>query len=398
MNNTPTFAEGATRPVWHRTMVSRGRHEGHRVATPLELLFDLCFVVAVAQAAAGLHHALSAAHFASGVLGYAMAFFAIWWAWMNFTWFASAYDTDDVLYRLLVFVQIAGVLVLAAGIPRAFEHEDFGLVTLGYVIMRLGLVALWLRAAVEDPEGRACAVRYAIGVTVVQVGWIARLALPHSAGLAGFLVLVVAELLVPLWAEHGRPTSWHPHHIAERYGLLTLIVLGESVLASTVAIQEGLGRGIGTAELLSTSLSGMVIVFSMWWLYFAQPAHRILTSNRAAFPWGYGHYFVFSSAAAIGAGLSVVIDYDTGHTRIGPFVAAAAVAVPVAVFLLSVWLVHVRPHRHGRMANIDFPVIALLVLLTPLTSVPLPAIALLLIVLVTLTVLVGHRRASSRVA
>src|SRR4051812_5726529 len=128
-------------PILRRPMVPRDTGEEHRVSTPLELLFDLCFVVAVSQAAARLHHALAAGHLGRGLLGYAMVFFAIWWAWMNFTWFASAYDTDDVLFRLATLVQITGALILAAGVPRAFEDtfssSDAGVVTLGYVVMRL---------------------------------------------------------------------------------------------------------------------------------------------------------------------------------------------------------------------------------------------------------------------
>ena len=101
-------------------MVSRRTDEEHRVATVLELFFDLCFVVAVAQAAAGLHHAISEDHIADGVVSYLLVFFAVWWAWMNFTWFASAYDTDDIAYRLTTLVQIAGALVFAAGVPRGW--------------------------------------------------------------------------------------------------------------------------------------------------------------------------------------------------------------------------------------------------------------------------------------
>ena len=91
-------------------MIARSPHEAHRTATPLELFFDLVFVVAIAQAASGLHHAVAELHALDGLIGYLMVFFAIWWAWMAFTWFASAYDCDDVPYRLLVFVQIAGAL------------------------------------------------------------------------------------------------------------------------------------------------------------------------------------------------------------------------------------------------------------------------------------------------
>ena len=87
----------------------------HRPATSLELLFDLVFVVAIAQAASRLHHGIVAGHTGEALLSYGMVFFAVWWAWMNFTWFASGYDTDDVPYRLLVLVQLIGALILAAG-------------------------------------------------------------------------------------------------------------------------------------------------------------------------------------------------------------------------------------------------------------------------------------------
>src|SRR5450755_1048557 len=153
----------------------RARHPGepHRVSTPLELLFDLCFVVAVAQAAVGLDHAFVENHVLTGVLQYLMVFFAIWWAWMNFTWFASAYDNDDVPYRLTVLVQIAGSLVMAAGIPRAFEDGGNAVMVTGYVIMRLAMVTQWLRAAAADPPRRRTDLRYAVGVTVVQLYWLA---------------------------------------------------------------------------------------------------------------------------------------------------------------------------------------------------------------------------------
>src|SRR3954464_8083786 len=130
----------------HVRMTRGDPAEPHRASTPLELFFDLTFVVAIAQAANSLHHGLAGGHARHVLLGYPMVFFAIWWAWMNFTWFASAYDTDDVPYRLATLLQIAGVLVLAAGVPQAFEGH-VGVVTLGYAIMRTGLVAQWLRSA-----------------------------------------------------------------------------------------------------------------------------------------------------------------------------------------------------------------------------------------------------------
>ncbi len=165
---------------WRVPMTGRPVDEEHRVATPLELLFDLTFVVAVAQVAAELAHGIADGQVGDSLLGYLMVFFAIWWAWMNFTWFASAYDTDDVPYRLLTLVQMAGVLVFAAGIHDAFGNQDFLTGTIGYVIMRVAMLAQWARAARGDPEHRQTAYRYVLGIAVVQVGWVLRLLLPHE--------------------------------------------------------------------------------------------------------------------------------------------------------------------------------------------------------------------------
>jgi low temperature requirement protein LtrA len=377
--------------TWYRPMRSRGRAEEHRVATPLELLFDLCFVVAVAFAAERLHHAVSEDHIGAGVLAYAMVFFAIWWAWMNFTWFASAYDTDDVPYRLATLLQIGGVLVVAASVPRAFDDNDFTGVTVGYAIMRIGLAAQWLRAARTDPEGRATARRYAVGITACTVGWVTLLVLPDAVKPVGFAVMVLAEVAVPVWAERPAPTYWHAHHIAERYGLFTIIVLGETILATTIATQQGIEAAEHIGMLVALAVSGLVIVFAMWWVYFDQPTHRLLTSNRYAFPWGYGHYLIFSSAAAVGAGLGVVIDHATDHAHVSRTVAALAVAVPVAVFLLSVWALHVRPHRHGAVYDGAFLAATVLTLVATVTPWPLPVIAAVMTALVTTTVLTRRR-------
>ncbi|MEQ0558971.1 low temperature requirement protein A [Amycolatopsis sp. NEAU-NG30] len=374
--------------VWYRPMRSRDSGEHHRVATPLELLFDLCFVVAVGQAAAQLHHALAEGHAAHGVASFAMVFFAIWWGWLNFSWFASAFDTDDVPYRLATFVQIAGGLTIAAGVTTAFDG-DFRAIVAGYVLMRLSMVTQWLRAARQEPECRPAAVRYAIGIVVVQVLWIARLWVPGTAGVVAFVVLVVAELAVPVWAESRRGTAWHPHHIAERYGLFTLIVLGETILSATNAIKEGTAEPGHLGALISLAAAALVLVFSMWWLYFDRPGHLRLVRHPTMFTsmsWGYGHYLIFASAAAVGAGLEVAVGYDTGVLHIGGVAAALATTVPVAVFLLSVWLLHIGPADECRPIAIGFPVTAVLVLAASFTPAPIHVAAGLAAALVVLTV------------
>jgi low temperature requirement protein LtrA len=368
-------------------MRSRDTSESHRAATPLELFFDLCFVVAVAIASRELHHDIAEGHAGDGIYAFALVFFAIWWAWMNFTWFASAYDTDDAVYRITTFVQMGGVLVLAAGIPRAFESTDIGLMTAGYVIMRFAMVAQWLRAAGSDIETRPCALRYAAGIAVIQVLWVGRLALDGTAAEASIFVLVAGELVVPIFAERAARTPWHPHHIAERYGLFTIIVLGESILAATVAVQEAFDAESGDAALLGLAVCALVIVLSMWWLYFDQAEHPEPGSFGAVFRWGYGHLFVFASAAAVGAAIAVTVDHKTDHTVITDTAAGLAVAAPVAVFLAAVWLIHVLPNRNG-VLGAAFPLTAALVLATALAGTwAVPAIAALLVLLIALMLL-----------
>ena len=343
-------------------MTARDSSEPHRASTPLELFFDLCFVVAVAAAAAQLHHAEGEAHLASGLPSYLMVFFAIWWAWMNVTWFASAYDSQDVVYRVAVLAMISGALVLAAGVPRAFVDSDFTVVTLGYVVMRIPLVLLWLRAARTDEPRRLTDRRMAAGVTLCQVGWILLLLAPGWAKGLGFAVLVVAELAVPILAERGAPTPWHPEHIAERYGLFTLIVLGESVLAGSVALGAALDLD-QLAAVWGVALGGLLLVFSMWWKYFARPADDLLTDVGAAFRWGYGHYLVFASAAAVGAGIAVNVDAATGLGELDARAAAATVTVPAALYIVTVWWLHLRPHEdapsHGALLVIGVPALLL---------------------------------------
>ncbi len=328
-------------------MSARRIDEPHRAASPLELLFDLTFVIAVAAVTARFAHDIAEGRAADGIVPFLQVFFAVWWAWMNFTWFASSYDTDDVAYRLLTMVQMAGVLVLAAGVPAAVDHDDYRGVTFGYLIMRIGLGAQWLRAGIEDPAGRRTAFRYAAGISLLQVGWLLRLlfaeigVLPSSALVPVFAGLVLLELAVPPWAERAAPTAWHPHHIAERYGLFTIILLGESVLAATRGVEGALEETEVGGPFLLIAVSGLVVLFALWWLYFLAPAGDGLRDRRhRSYLWGYGHYGIFTSLAALGAGLEVAVE-QTGHgVAASPAAICYAVGIPLSVFLCLLWLVH----------------------------------------------------------
>ncbi len=323
-------------------MLPRDPHEPHRVASSLELFFDLVFVVAVSFSSLQLHHMAAEDHLGAGVVGYLMVFFAIWWSWMNFSWLATSFDTDDWLYRILTFVQMAGVLVLASGVVQAMEEHDFTVITFGYAIMRLALVSQWIRVAMSNTVLRKTALRYAVGILLVQVAWFIRLLLPETAGFIGFFVLVAAEISVPVWAESHHPTPWNPHHITERYGLFTLILLGESILASANAVVESLHTIEHLSLLMIIAACGLVTAAGMWWIYFSRKHHPLIKSLQSSLTYGYFHYFIFAAAGAFSAGVEVAIDVAGGESEITGLTAAATLNVPVALFVAGIWILLLR--------------------------------------------------------
>lgn len=363
-------------------MTPRNPDEVHRAATPLELLFDLVSVIAIAAAAAGLHHALAHNHVLSGLLYFSASFFMIWWAWMNYTWFASAYDNDDVVFRLLTLVIMAGALTLAAGIKPLFEGEGLVLVLIGFMIMRLAMMSLWIRAGLHDAAGRATAYCYAVGIFLVQLYWIVLiLSNLDSASLFWMLFALgaVFELSVPVVAERFGKTAWHRHHMVERYGLLTIIVLGETLLAAAIALGK-LDFDHLNWGLVRTAANCVVILGAMWWVYFAREEHLQGREVKAAFVWGYGHFLIYAAAAAVGAGLALMVDVVNHDAHITIQAAQMAVAIPVGLYFIGLWLVRDR-YALSQKALLVLPVMALLIVLVA-WLLPLEAVSALAVVTV----------------
>jgi low temperature requirement protein LtrA len=365
-----------------RGLIGRDPEERHRAATPLELLFDLVFVVAIAAAAAGLHHAIAEGHALEGAAKYAVIFLAIWWPWLNFSWFASAFDNDDALYRVLVFLIMAGLLVLTAGIEGMYETFVLTFGVSGYVVMRFAMVALWLRAAHDCPALRRTALAYAGGIALCQLGWtmlvfVGGAHLGVTAFYALFAGLWLLEFLVPAVAERRGGTPWHAHHIVERYGLMTIIVLGEGVLSSSLAVRAALREDEIAAGLTATVGGALIILFAMWWLYFHERAFERIKTLRGAFLWGYLHYFIFASAAAVGAGVAAAVDVATRHAEASLRTTALAVALPVAVYLMAIWFVH-DGRQAGGLAALRLPFAALAAVAAAFAPQPILAIGAVL--------------------
>jgi len=331
-------------------MTGRDPAQTHRAATPLELLFDLAFVVAFGQAGDQFAHALAEGHTVAGIAAFVFAIVGTCWAWINFSWFASAYDTDDWFYRLTTMVQMSGVVIFALGVPEFFASIEHGghvgnvVLLVGYIIMRVALIGQWLRAAHQDPARRRTAHWYVVFVGTAQLGWIAITvlnldALPFFAASAALFAL---EFFGPVMSERKTSgTPWHPHHIAERYGLLAIITLGEGVFGTVAAVSMLVQERGWSGEAVAIVVAGLGITFGLWWSYFIMPSGPVLARYRSrAFGWGYGHILIYGSIAATGAGLHVAAYLSEGHTVLGVPGAVSAVAIPVSIFSISLFTLY----------------------------------------------------------
>ncbi|MBF6242779.1 low temperature requirement protein A [Nocardia elegans] len=350
-----SVSTGGARGPAHRLIRMTGRDpdEPGRVSSPLELLFDLTFVVAVGTAASYFAQMVADGHAGKAVLAFVLAMFAIVNAWINFSWFASAFDTDDWLYRVLTMVVMIGVVVFALGLPAMFhsvdvgDHLDVRVMVVGYIVMRIAMVLQWWRAGRESPSFRHVGYGSIRWTIIAQIGWviIAFVHMPLLVAGVGCVLLGVLELLVPVLTQ-GRAsgTPWHPHHVAERYSLFAIIALGEGVVgtvASSGGLLGGSDGGQWSADAIAIVVAGVGLTFGMWWVYFTTPFGEILVHRRnRGYLFGYGHIPLYMGIAGAGAGLHVAGLSLEHHSHIGPVAVVLALALPVGVYLLMVYLLH----------------------------------------------------------
>ncbi len=400
----------SSNPLRHALARMGGRdpHEKHRAATPLELFFDLTFVIAFGVAGSQFAHEIAEAHLVAGLLGFSFAMFAVIWAWINFTWFASAYDTDDWVFRVVTMVQIVGVLILTMGIEPMFhslvegDHVDNRVIVGGYVVMRLALVSQWLRAARQDPARRDTCLRYAKYLAIVQLGWIAVLIIEADILTTVLMTapLIILEMATPYFAERKATTPWHAHHIAERYGLLAIIALGECLIGAIETLRAIVANHGWSVDAALVGFGGTALAFGMWWIYFMLPAGRALHVRRhRSYLFGYGHMPIFAAIAATGAGLHVAAYFIDHEAHISPAAAVASIAVPVALFKGSLtWLYSVMVGKDRTIITVGACVLVALAGSVGLAAlgVPLPVCLLVIVLALGISIIVDERRGSER--
>jgi low temperature requirement protein LtrA len=279
--------------------------ETERHATWLELFYDLVFVAAVSQLATSLLEDYSWA----GSFRFCVLFVPVWWAWVGHTFYLTRFDTADAGHRLLTLAQMAAAASMAVHVPGALGANSAGF-ALSYATVRFILVAEYLRAGWHIQAVRPLTNRYSAGFGAAAFLWgiSALVPAPWRFGLWGTALLV--DFLTPLTAGELH-VQFPPHlmHLPERFGLFTIIVIGEAV----ASIVFGISRTGLTAVSAAAGLMGLLVAFSLWWEYFEGAkgaAVRVLRARnhvRSYQQWLYAHLPLLMGMTAIGVGIKRVI-------------------------------------------------------------------------------------------
>jgi low temperature requirement protein LtrA len=284
-----------------RLRTAAGHELDDRRATWLELFFDLVFVAAVGQLANGL-----AAHPTfDRFLAYIGLFVPVWWAWMGFTFYANRFDTDDLPYRLLTLLGMFVVAVVASTVSGALDGHTTAFVG-AYVAVRASLLVLYERARRHVEEARRLATTFELAFGAAGAVWLVSLAFAAPWRYLVWCVAVGLELGAPLLAWRQLPRApIHPRHIPERFGLLTLIVLGESVLAVVL----GANQVSWTAASTAAAAVGFLAAASLWWIYFDFLGETTVSARGlvGGLTYTYMHYFVVVGLATMGVGVKLDI-------------------------------------------------------------------------------------------
>jgi low temperature requirement protein LtrA len=357
--------------------------EGERV-TPLELFFDLVFVLALTQCTALMSHNPSWEGLAQGLLVLGM----LWWAWVGYAWLTSVVDPEEGAVRLVIFGAMAALLLVSLCVPEAFD--DLALVfALAYGAVRIAQIGLFILASPEDDALRHSVIGLALS-TAIAIVLLATAS--FFDGLAQGALWALALFLDMAGPYFIPPEGWKlaPEHFAERHGLIVIIALGESIVAIGVGASGALTLGIGTAAVLGVALSA-----AMWWVYFDVVAivagKRLVEAElgkvqneMARDSYSYMHLIMVAGIVLVALGLKKTIGHFDEHLDTVP---AFALLGGLAAYLLG----HVAfRYRHVKTINRQRLLLAIVLLILVPVAVEVPALVALAIVNLLLWAMIAY--------
>ena len=338
VRRSPAVSSAVARRLCLHTsaLITHACHEERRV-TWAELFYDLVFVAAVAQVGSVLARDYSVA----GLGRYGLMLAVIWWAWNGYAMYATRFAAGDRVDQALTGLQMVAVIFLAANADGALDSVSTAGFFAAYAVMRLGLVLQYLRA-VTIPAARPLACESAAGIGMAATAWLLSAAIPAPWRYAVWFVAAAIEIAAAVRASRFVPVlPPNAHHLPERFGLFTLILIGESIIAIMKGIQSQPQWSLAAA---SAALLGIGLIFSLWWWYFdgaAAAAHqpiRDVADVRRFTIWNYVHLPAYLGLAATSVGVEHIV--KTGgreplHGAEAWILCAAAAAVMLALVILT---------------------------------------------------------------
>ncbi|HET9163846.1 MAG TPA: low temperature requirement protein A [Solirubrobacterales bacterium] len=360
-------------PDEHSSRLSATLREGERV-TPLELFFDLVFVLAITQCTALMAHHPTWSGLAQGLL----VLGTLWWAWTGYAWLTSTVDPEAGAVRLIMFGAMAALLLVSLCVPEAFGSLGLAFALILGVV-RYAQIALFMLASPDD-DGLRHSVLGLAASTLVAVSLLA-LASAFD-GLAQGALWALALFLDMAGPYFFGSEGWKlmPGHFAERHGLIVIIALGESIVAIGVGASHELSLGIGAAAVL-----GVALTAAMWWVYFdvvaivsgrrlAEAETGRAQNELARDSYSYLHLVMVAGIVLTALGLKTTIGHFGDHLHAVP---AFALLGGVAIYLLG--LVAFR-YRHVQTVNRRKLGLAIVLLILVPVATEVPALLALAVV------------------
>jgi len=367
----------------HQSRLRATLREGERV-TPLELFFDLVFVLAITQCTALMSHETTWSGLAQGLLVLGM----LWWAWVGYAWLTSVLDPEEGAVRLVMFGAMAALLIVSLCVPEAFGHLAL-VFALAYGAVRVAHIGLFMLASPDDDRLRHSVLGLAASSAIAVL----------LLGMASLFDGVAQGALwaLALFLDMGGPyffgsEGWKlvPGHFAERHGLIVIIALGESIVAIGVGASGALTLGIGTAAVL-----GVAVAAAMWWIYFdivaivsgrrleeAEPGR--VQNEMARDSYSYLHLLMVAGIVLVALGMKKTIGHFDDHLDT---VEAFALLGGVAIYLLG--LAAFR-YRHVHTINRQRLGLAIVLLILVPVATAVPALLALAIISVLLWAMIAY--------
>ena len=362
-----------------------------RKVTWLELFYDLVYVATLIQLGNSLSEDISW----PGLLRFAALFIPIWWSWTGITFYFNRFVVDDIWHRLLIFSQMFFVVILGISVEGAFTTLTTQFV-LSYVGIRVVLILLYLRASRHEPDARPLIYRFMAGFSLAALVWFISIFFPTPFNYVLWVLAMVIDFATPTNPNSAKFYNLlppHHEHMQERYGLLVIIVLGESFVKT---LSSGSGLAV-TMPILFFSIFGLILTYSLWWHYFQDIIDAEIRPSRI-FAWIYIHLPLTLSLVAFGVASKKLFLAAPGGTVDDKY--RLLMGFTVALYLICIAILNWSSERHGETnhrARVIYRLAAaagvILVAVVEANMPPILFVALVgLIVIIPIAIDVSHSR------